>query len=336
MRAASAGLLSLSFALALAACDSDSESGGSPSAGGGAGAASGGAAGSGGSAGSTGGCAFQAPSGSGVLCAIEPAKTADGVTNTFGYHAVGLPASITSTTPVYVHLVGSGGDPAKPATQSFPNQVLMDELVAAGFLVILPAYDNEPTVGSLCKLDLACYEPVRREIIFGVDAPAPYSAMKDVKKPNDVVSRLAALVKTLSDEGLLGASPPAALTGGKIDPGKIRLGGHSQGGGHAGLFAKDVAVERLCMLSSPMDGADTGGVGTAVPWVSGSWATDLAARRAVVHEQDPGFPKAKANFDVMGLVEGTHWTRLTFATTEPHAATVKDPAVAAARATCIQ
>lgn len=211
----------------------------------------------------------------------------------------------------------------------------MNELTALGVLVLMPAYDNEPTVGSLCKLDLDCYEPVRREILYGEDAPAPYSTFKDVQKPNDVVSRLNALVATLFQSGLLGATPPSALAGGKLDVAKIRIGGHSQGGGHVGLFAKDFAVERVCMLSSPMDGTDTGGVGTAVPWVSGTWATDLSKQRAVIHELDPGFLKAKANYDAMGLVEGTHWTRLTFTTAEPHASTVKDPVAAAARAGCI-
>ena len=70
--------------------------------------------------------------------------------------------------------------------------------------------------------------------------------------------------------------------------------------------------------------------------MSGTWATDLAARRALIHEKDPGFIKAKANCDAMGLVEGTHWKRLTAATAEPHAATVKDATHAAERAACIQ
>ena len=212
----------------------------------------------------------------------------------------------------------------------------MDELVAAGVLVLLPAYDNFPTIGSLCKNDLACYEPLRREVMYGQAAPAPYATLKDVTKPNDIASRLNSLVAALTAQGALGSTPPAALAGGKFDASKARIGGHSQGGGHAGLFAKDTLFERVCMLSSPIDASEAGGVAVAVPWVSGTWATKLGARRAVIHEQDPGFIKAKANFDAMGLVEGTHWQRLTWATTEAHASTVKDVAAAAARAACIQ
>ncbi len=332
--------MALLCALGVPACGDESGSNDAPGSGG---SASGGAAGSGGASGAGGstggsagsaGCAFQLSKDGRTLCAVEPASS-PGISNTFGYHAVGLPATIGASTPVYVHLVGSGGDPAKPATQAFPNQLLMEELTALGVLVLMPAYDNEPAVGMLCKLDLACYEPVRREVLFGVDAPAPYAALKDVQKPNDIVSRLGALVKSVTDAGLLGATPPEALADGKVDVAKLRVGGHSQGGGHAALFAKDFAVARLCMFSSPMDGTDTGGVGTAVPWVSGAWATGLEKRRAVIHEQDPGFLKAKANFDAMGLVEGTHWTRLTLTTSEPHASTVKDAATAAARASCV-
>lgn len=345
----------LGCALVALACNSDPSDGGNANATGGA-AGAGGSAGTGGSAGSAGnpggggaagaggtagsggstaGCAFEQAATGGKLCALKPSGAA-GVTDTFGYHAVGLPSSIAATTPVYVHLVGSGGDPAKPATKSFPNQLLMEELTKAGVLVLMPAYDNEPTVGSLCKLDLACYEPVRREVIWATPAPAPYADMKNVTQPNDIVSRLSALVSALTQAKLFGATPPGALAGGKLDTTQLRVGGHSQGGGHAALFAKDNKVERVCMLSSPIDGTDLGGIGKAVPWVSGTWATDLAARRALIHEKDPGFIKAKANFDAMGLVEGTHWKRLTAATAEPHATTVKDATHAAERAACIQ
>jgi hypothetical protein len=301
----------------------------------------GGAGGTGGSTGSGGSpspasCAFQTSLGEGVACAIEPSSTHASIVNDFGYHAIGLPKTITAATPVYVHLVGSGGEPAKPANQAFPNQLLMSELTAKGALVILPAYDNDPPVGTLCKSDLDCYEPVRNEILYGEEASGKYAALKDVTPPNDIVSRLGALLAALRGSELLGGDPPAALATVELDTTQLRLGGHSQGGGHVALFAKRFPVARVCMLSAPIDGADIGGVGTAVPWVSGAWATPLEARRAVIHEQDPGFAKAKANFDAMGLVEGTHWTRLTFATGDPHAATVKDAMVSAARAACFE
>lgn len=280
-------------------------------------------------------CAFDAPLTAGRACAIDPTATDPAITRTFGYHALGLPSAITASTPVYVHFVGSGGDPAKPDTRAFPNQLLMEELTARGVLVVMPSYDNDPSVGSLCKEDLACYEAVRREILTGEDAPAPYSALKDVRAPNDARSRIAALIAAVAKSGLLGADPPAALASGQLAWSKARLGGHSQGGGHAALIAKTTAVERLCMLSSPIDGAGEGAAAVAVPWVSGTWATDLSRRRAVIHQDDRGFDKASANFAAMGLVEDTHWKRLRFATTDPHAATVKDPTAAPARAACV-
>ena len=281
-------------------------------------------------------CAFEIAASGAKLCAIDPTKTTPGVTDTFGFHAVGFPATVTADTPVYVHFVGTGGDPAKPATQTFPNQLLMEELTALGALVLLPAYDNEPSVGALCKQDLDCYEPVRDEILFGDDAPAPYTSMKDVKKPNDALSRIAALVDALHRSGMLGATPPAALAGGKLDWSKARVGGHSQGGGHAGLIAKRFAVERVCFLSSPIDGAPDGaGGGLPVPWTAGVWATDVSRRRAAVHEDDPGFAKAAANLAAMTMVEDTHWRRLRFATADPHASTVKDPAAAPVRRACV-
>ena len=118
----------LGCALVALACNSDPSDGGNANAtGGAAGAggsgASGGSAGSGGSGGTAGaggtagsggsaaGCVFEQAAPGGKLCALKPSGAA-GITDTFGYHAVGLPETITAATPVYVHLVGSGGDPA--------------------------------------------------------------------------------------------------------------------------------------------------------------------------------------------------------------------------------
>lgn len=345
----------------LLACGEASAPGASPAAtgGGGAGGGAGGASGAGAAGGEPGGagaggggssgqggqagpvwevpCAFSAGlSGGGVACAIRPSDTRAEIADSFGYHAVGIPATWSSATPVYLHLVGSGGEPAKPTTQAFPNEEILAQVTSKGVFVLMVAYDNKEPIGSLCKTDLDCYEPIRRSVLFGDPVPPPHDALKSVAKPNDIVSRARELVSYLKSKSPSGGLP-AAISGGDIEVGKLRVGGHSQGGGHAALLAKTFQVERLCMLSSPLDGKNTLGGAESVPWVAGSWATPAGSRRGTIHEKDDGFAKAQANLAAMGLSEGVHWRRLTGATPDPHSYTAKDSSAepAEARSFCI-
>lgn len=277
-------------------------------------------------------CDSEKPLGSARACAIQPSRTDPAIVDTFGWHAVGIPAKLTPATRVYIHLVGTGGDPYKPAMSVFPTAELLREASEKGWLVLMPAYDNEPTVASFCGSDLACYEPVRIEIITGKDAPPPYTSLKSVTAPNDIDHRLEALLRALTDRGVLGpTTTPTALLGGKVDWSRVRVGGHSQGGGHAGIIAKLRAVDRVCFFSSPMDGDLSA---KPVGWATApDWATPVERRRGAVHEKDPGYPKAEANMIAMGMKLDVHWFRLTTPTPEPHGFTVRstDPAAVAAR-----
>jgi hypothetical protein len=279
------------------------------------------------------GCAFEADgAGAGTVCALRPSALAPGTSDDFGYHAVAVPRNVGPSTPVYVHLVGSYGDPAKPDSRQFPNLVILQEALAAGYLVLMPAYDNEPTVGSLCDDDLDCHEPVRLEILTGADARAPYANLKRVVAPDDVDSRLRALVAALKKSPLLAGGVPMALSGGELDWARVRVGGHSQGGGHAGVLARHRMVARACMLSAPLDGTRSG---TPSTWVTaGGMATPRERLRGVIHEEDPGYLKGAASYAALGMQEGIHWRRLTDATSSPHAFTVKAdaPSAVAARA----
>jgi hypothetical protein len=282
-------------------------------------------------------CAFSTElSGGGVACAVKPGDTGAEITESFGLHAVGIPATWSSATPVYLHLVGSGGEPAKATTQAFPNEEILAQVTARGAFVLMVAYDNKEPIGSLCKTDVDCYEPIRRSVIFGEPVPAPYDALKSVAKPNDIVSRARALISYLQSKSPPGTLP-AAISGAELDMSKLRIGGHSQGGGHAALLAKVFLVERLCMLSSPLDGKNTINGAKNVPWVEGSWATPAGNRRGTIHELDDGFAKALANLEAMGLSEGVQWRRLTGDTPDPHSYTAKSaaPEPTEARGFCI-
>jgi hypothetical protein len=164
--------------------------------------------------------------------------------------------------------------------------------------------------------------------------PAPYSNLKQVSPPNDMDSRLAALVAGLQSSGLVNPLPDA-LAGPSIDWSRIRVGGHSQGGGQAGVIAKRRLIERACMFSSPTD-TDTA-LGPA-SWIAPEWVTPLDRRRAVVHQEDQFFTKIQANLDAMGMVLDTHWRKLTAPTSQGHAYPIAstDPEAIAARAWCLE
>ncbi|MBI5160122.1 MAG: hypothetical protein HY996_01670, partial [Micrococcales bacterium] len=62
--------------------------------------------------------------------------------------------------------------------------------------------------------------------------------------------RLAALLEILDARGV--GLPPAADRG-ALDFRRVRVGGQSQGGGHAGFIAREQVVERSCFLGSIVD-----------------------------------------------------------------------------------
>jgi pimeloyl-ACP methyl ester carboxylesterase len=80
------------------------------------------------------------------------------------------------------------------------------------------------------------------------------------------------------------ASPYVATHRGpvRLDHKKLILTGHSQGGGHAALWAMRAPVERVVMLSSP---DDTGLFGTA-SWVRGTSATPLDHYWGIRHQSE--------------------------------------------------
>lgn len=270
--------------------------------------------------------------GLGTVCAIRPSRIAAGAKDDFGWHVVALPLTITASTKVSVHLVGTGGKPFNPATIGVSSSEFLAEAVQRGRVVVMPAHDNAEAVGVLCGGDAACFEPVRWEIITGTDAPPPYTTLKEVSPPNDLDSRLAALAQHLLGADALGETPPSALASETVDWAQVRVSGHSQGGGHAGVIAKHRLVERACLLAAPIDG--TVADGPAAWTAPAGWVTPPTQVRAVLHRDDPGAAKALANFAALGLTQDVGYSLLDNVTADPHSEPVNGTSsgVVAARA----
>jgi hypothetical protein len=252
--------------------------------------------------------------GGGAACALPPSVTDPAMSDAFGLHAIGFPpGGVGRETPVYVHFVGTGGRPAL-ADGTFPEIPILADGTARGFMVIALAYDNVNSLLQLCGDDVACYGPVRWEIVTGEDAAAPYSGRKRVVPPDDSDHRLAALAATLRATGLVDALP-APLAGDAVDWSRLRVGGHSQGGGQAGVIARRRAVERACMFASPVDASRAL---QPARWIDDAWETPVARRRVVVHEGDQFFSKIEANVAAMGMTLDAEWRRLDAPSDNPH------------------
>ena len=96
--------------------------------------------------------------------------------------------------------------------------------------------------------DEDCFKKVRLEIIDGTDR-APQVT---IARPNSIENRLVKLL------GYLGSRFPDEgwsdyLNGGMPKWSLIRLGGHSEGGGHVAVMAGQHEVARVCLLESPVD-----------------------------------------------------------------------------------
>jgi hypothetical protein len=245
----------------------------------------------------------------GWACAIRPSSTGRGISDAFGLHVVAFPGTVTPATRVYVHLVGTGGMPAGPAGDLTNGHVLA-EATRAGYLVINLAYDNVTPLRRLCGHDLDCYEPLRWEIIHGEDPPPPWRDRKRVTPPDDIDSRLGALVDTLVASGR--DLPPALRP---LDWSRLRVGGHSQGGGHAGVIARRRAVARVCMLAAP---ADASPADQPARWLAEPWATPLERRRVVVHRDDGLFSAIAPAAAAMGMTPGAGLRVLDEPTVNPH------------------
>ncbi|MBW4698147.1 MAG: hypothetical protein KME03_09675 [Aphanocapsa lilacina HA4352-LM1] len=276
-----------------------------------------------------------------LACAIAPSTTdpaiADRVSGQtgYGYHAVALPTKLEDLKGVLVFLLASNSRPYNPISGKYMSANILDEGASAGLLVLQLAYANSTSIGSLCGEDPDCYGPARREVVYG-EAVSPVVA---VDYPNSLINRLERLVAYLKVNLPPEVRLPEAIGGKVIDWSKLLLGGHSQGGGHAGLLAQAFGVANVCYLSSIVDAVVDGDGYASASWITTPFVTPVSAMRAVVHQIDTQAPKILTNFATLSLSASAGTTAsdngyLTL-TNKPmgssHGATAKDPQYAAER-----
>lgn len=138
-----------------------------------------------------------------------------------------------------------------PGTQGIPDyyRLVLRSGAARGYHALGLNYPNSEAVGVTCALRSSdCFWDVRYEVLTGSDS----SPLVEVGEADAITTRLAKAIAYLHqnhpDEGW-----DQFLSGGLVDWSKIVVGGHSQGGGHAGVMSKLHAMAGACYFSSPAD-----------------------------------------------------------------------------------
>ena len=202
---------------------------------------------------------------------IAPATTEPAVTGWLGSHAVVYSTAAAHRGELLLFLHGQGGT-------GTGAQELLRTAAEEGYHAVGLTYPNDWSPFNLCSGsgDPDCALMVRREIITGTN----HSPLITVNRPDSVENRLIKLLQHM--QGVHPAEGWDQFTsGGAILWDRVAVFGHSQGGGNAGVIAKDHALARCCTSAPAADG----GAGNPAPWWA-QHATDPGRYFGFCHTQD--------------------------------------------------
>ncbi len=167
----------------------------------------------------------------------------------------------SSKNTLLVFFVGSFDNPK--SLKLFPKLAANN-----GFHVVVLKYPNNVAAQQACisSSDASCYYNFRKEIIQGTDL----STEVTVDSINCINNRLLKLLQYLDTEHS-NQNWNQYFSGNNVSWNKIIVAGHSQGGGHAALIAKENKVKRCIMFASPNDYSTN--FNTPANWVSSSSQT---------------------------------------------------------------
>jgi predicted esterase len=174
---------------------------------------------------------------------ISPAVADPAVTHFVDDNIVEYRPDAAPGAPLLVFMPGTGGRPAGASD-------FLDVAASAGYRVIGLMYDDVPAVNVICpqQPDPLCTELVRRKRVYGNDD----TDLIGDTGAESIVSRLTKLLQYLNAQHP-GDGWNAYLQNGAPNWPRIAVGGHSQGAGMAAFIAKEHAVYRVVLFSSPWD-----------------------------------------------------------------------------------
>lgn len=193
-----------------------------------------------------------------------------------------------------VFLPGTGGQPGEHYSK------FCTVAAEQGYRAIGLVYKNTVSISDICGTDATtnedCSENARLEVIYGEDL----SEDVQVDEANSIVNRLTKLLFYLS-ENFSQAQWDDFYDGSDLDWSKIVFAGHSQGGGHAALLARDHAVSRVIFFNCPSDRNNHIDTPLNQPeWFYDERQTPDSSYYAFYHQQNGGDERL-AIYEMMGL-----------------------------------
>jgi len=176
------------------------------------------------------------------------------------------------------------------------------EAAKEGYHAIGLVYKNNVSISGICgtaaSTNPLCSENARMEIIHGTEL----SSDVNVDTANSIVNRLIKLLSYLnSNYPLQGWDNYVEPVSGHIYWEEIALAGHSQGGGHAALIARDNLVYRVLFFNCPSD------LNLHIPtplhqpsWFYDAHVTPDSCYYAFYHQQNGG-PERLNVYNLFGL-----------------------------------
>ncbi|MFT4977039.1 MAG: hypothetical protein ACI8S6_002944 [Myxococcota bacterium] len=158
-------------------------------------------------------------------------------------HVVMVPAT-PATDLLWLHLGGTGGRPLNTTKLGLAA-------LSEGYRYISLAYPSEPSIAARCTCEglgprpLGCEELARTEVLTGEDA----SPWLDMEPDEAIIPRLTALLTSLHAQQPGGGWDAYIDDEGAPEWALLAVSGFSQGGGMAGLIARDHRVDRALYFS---------------------------------------------------------------------------------------
>ncbi|MFT5337432.1 MAG: hypothetical protein ACI9YL_001434, partial [Luteibaculaceae bacterium] len=193
---------------------------------------------------------------------------------------------------LFLFLPGTGGAPVN-------YREILKHAASLGYHSLGLAYSNNGTVSGLCAFstDTTCHGRAREEIFTGEDLHPEI----DVDRANSIAQRTIDIL-TYFHENYPSEGWNQYFDGEDILWSKIRVAGHSQGGGHAAFIGKKVQVKRAIMFSSfdwiPLLNRSAG-------WVTENGQTPTSSIFAFFHVDDEllDYQKAEKTWENLGLFQ---------------------------------
>jgi len=209
---------------------------------------------------------------------LTPSTTDPNITTIDSSHYIYTPEG-TAQNLLFVFLPGTGAVPSN-------YQLISQEAANLGLHVINLSYQNDvsPNSFGICAFssDITCHERFRAEIFDGIDRSNDIV----VTPANSTQNRLLKALQYL-DQNFPNEAWGQYFNNEEIVWSKIKLGGHSQGGNHAGYIGKIVELERSLMFASN-DWMYS--LGRTAAWMSADGLTPPTRYFSFAHQRDEIFP----------------------------------------------